>query len=58
MKDFINPEVSVIFQDSLALHDGKVIIKIKRSMFDGKMSSILSGTVELVPGCALLHFQN
>ena len=43
MEEVINPEVSVINQDGLVLHDGKVTVNITRSMFDGKMSSILSG---------------
>ena len=43
MDQVINPEVTVIEHEGLAFHDGKVQVSIMRSMFDGKMSSILSG---------------
>ena len=39
----INPEVSVIEQEGISLPNGQIIVQIKRTMFDGKMSAILSG---------------
>ena len=39
----INPEVSVIEQEGISLPNGQIIAQIKRTMFDGKMSAILSG---------------
>ena len=33
----------MVVQDGLVLHYSKVTVNITRSMFDGKMSSILSG---------------
>ena len=43
MDQVINPEVTVIEVKVLAFHDGRVQVSIMRIMFDGKMSSILSG---------------
>ena len=54
MDQVINPEVTVIEVKVLAFHDGRVQVSIMRIMFDGKMSSILSGAVN----CALLNLQN
>ena len=44
MSNLINPEVAVIEQEGLQFQEGDVQIKIIRSMLDGKMSGILSGT--------------
>ena len=34
MEEVMNPEVSVIVQDGLVLHDGKVTVNITRSTVD------------------------
>ena len=39
----INPEVTLIEKEGIILPNGQVIVEIKRTMFDGKMSAILSG---------------
>ena len=43
METFINPETKPIEQDGINLTQGLVNIKVYCSMFDGKMSSILTG---------------
>ena len=39
----INPEVTLIEKEGIILPNGQIIVEIKRTMFDGKMSAILSG---------------
>ncbi|KAI6659805.1 hypothetical protein LOD99_10630 [Oopsacas minuta] len=43
MDFIINPEVTNIEKDGLELPYGNLRVKILRTMFDGKMSAILSG---------------
>ena len=43
METFINPETKLIEQDGIDLPQGLVKVKVYRSMFDGKMSGILTG---------------
>ena len=39
----INPEVTLIEKEGIILPNGQIIVEIKRTMYDGKMSAILSG---------------
>ena len=43
METFINPETKLIEEDGIDLPQGLVKVKVYRSMFDGKMSGILTG---------------
>lgn len=43
MDTMVNPEVRSIEQEGLLLPQGNVQVKVLRTMFDGKMSGILSG---------------
>ena len=43
MKEFINPPTIQLEKDGLDLSDGHCYVKVRRTMFDGKMSKILSG---------------
>ena len=43
MESHINAETKIIDQEGIDLSQGFVNVKIHRSMFDGKMSGILSG---------------
>ena len=43
MESYINPETKIIEQEGIDLPQGFVNVKMYRSMFDGKMSGILTG---------------
>ena len=43
MKEFINPPTMQLEKDGMELSGGHCIVKVRRTMFDGKMSKILSG---------------
>ena len=43
MEDLINPDTSKL-SDGISTEYGPIIVEINRSMFDGKMAAILSGT--------------
>ena len=43
MESYINPETKMIEQEGIVLPQGLMNVKIYRSMFDGKMSGILTG---------------
>ena len=43
MKEFINTPTNFLEKDGIELADGHCHVKISRTMFDGKMSKILSG---------------
>ena len=54
----INPEVSVIEQEGISLPNGQIIVQIKRTMFDGKMSAILSGAGGASVSCVQRNLKN
>ena len=43
MDTYINPETNLIEQEGIELPQGLIKVKVLRSMFNGKMSGILSG---------------
>ena len=43
MKEFINPPTMRLEKDGMNLSGGHCNVKVRRTMFDGKMSKVLSG---------------
>ena len=56
MDSHINPEMMMIEKEGINLLQGHVRVKIIRSMFDGKMSGILTGAAGAK--CYALHSKN